>query len=222
MIGLIRIVLIDDHQTFLDLLKFGIDREDDLMVVGTARTAAEGRTLVARTCPDVVLLESALPDGDGLAILAALVVQHPRASVVMLTAAEDTDLPARVAAAGAAGFLAKSGALARVIDTIRSARPGSMIIDPLFLATLPAESGSARRIVPLPVLTNRESAVLGLLDQGKDPRTIARELSISLHTARGYVKSLLVKLDCHSQLEAVVTGRRLGLLADPVQWSAAG
>jgi DNA-binding CsgD family transcriptional regulator len=57
--------------------------------------------------------------------------------------------------------------------------------------------------------------VLKLLGRGQDPRTIARQLSISLHTCRGYVKSMLAKLDCHSQLEAVVTASRLGLLPAP-------
>jgi DNA-binding NarL/FixJ family response regulator len=72
------------------------------------------------------------------------------------------------------------------------------------------------------VLTPREQEVLELLGRGKDPRTIARELSISLHTCRGYVKSTLAKLDCHSQLEAVVTAGRLGLLRGPVMQPALG
>ena len=55
--------------------------------------------------------------------------------------------------------------------------------------------------------------MLRLLGQGRDPRTIAKELGVSLNTCRGYVKSLLAKLDVHSQLEAVVVATRLGLIA---------
>jgi DNA-binding NarL/FixJ family response regulator len=213
-----RIVLIDEHQTFLDLLTFAINAEDDLTVIGAARTAAEGRDVVERTRPDLVLIESVLPDEDGVAVAGALVDRHPGLRVVLLTAAEDVTLIARAAAAGAAAFLAKSGALAQVINTIRTARRGSLIVDPLYLARLepalsrpgPAQSAEP----PRPALTAREFDVLSRLDQGKDPRTIARELSISLHTCRGYVKNLLAKLDSHSQLEAVVTARRLGLLTD--------
>jgi DNA-binding NarL/FixJ family response regulator len=228
MTGTTKIVFLDEHQTFLDLMEFAIAAEPDLAVVGTARTAADGRRVVDRTAPDVVVLESVLPDGDGVATAAALVAEHPRIRVVVLTAAEDTDLIGRAAAAGASGFLAKSGALKQVIDTIRGARPGFMIVDPVFMAKLrsggkPSGQKPADRTIPArPALTDREFDVLRLLDQGKDSRTIARELSISLHTSRGYVKSLLAKLQCHSQLEAVVTARRLGLLAAPERMSAAG
>ena len=59
------VALIDDHQTLLDLLTFAMANEDDIEVVGTATTAAEGQRLVERTRPDVVLLDFALPDVDG-------------------------------------------------------------------------------------------------------------------------------------------------------------
>jgi DNA-binding NarL/FixJ family response regulator len=222
------IVLIDDHQTLLDLLTFAIDAEEDMEVVGTARTVAAGQGLIERTRPDVVLLECVLPDGDGLALVAGLIGHAPETQVVVLTGSQDTSLIARVAAAGVAGFLTKAGTLTSVIDTIRAARSGFMILDPAFLATLRSAEELVRRQpvgrgVPLvPALTDRELEVLKLLDQGKDPRTIARELSISVHTSRGYVKSLLVKLDCHSQLEAVITSRRMGILTGPGLLSAVG
>jgi DNA-binding NarL/FixJ family response regulator len=219
------VALIDDHQTLLDLLTFAMASEDDIEVVGTATTAADGQRLVDRTRPDVVLLDFALPDLDGVTLAAALVGRHPSVRVVMLTASEDAELISRAATAGASGFVAKSGALDQVLDAVRTARSGSMIVDPVFLARL-GSSGRARQAEEAgphrPVLTPREQEVLELLGRGKDPRTIARELSISLHTCRGYVKSTLAKLDCHSQLEAVVTAGRLGLLRGPVMQPALG
>jgi DNA-binding NarL/FixJ family response regulator len=221
------VALIDDHQTLLDLLSFAMSNEDDIEVVGTATTATEGQRLVERARPDVVLLDFVLPDVDGVTLAATLVDRHPDLRVVMLTASEDAQLISRAATAGASGFVAKSGALDQVLEAVRSARSGSMIVDPVFLARLgsggrpptpPGESAAGRR----PVLTPREMEVLELLGRGKDPRTIARELSISLHTCRGYVKSTLAKLDCHSQLEAVVTAGRLGLLRGPVMQPALG
>jgi DNA-binding NarL/FixJ family response regulator len=225
--GTTTVALIDDHQTLLDLLTFAIAGEDDIVVVGTATTAADGQRLVDSARPDVVLLDFVLPDVDGVTVAAALVDRHPGVRVVMLTASEDAELITRAAMAGACGFVAKSGALDHVLDAIRSARAGSMIVDPVFLSRLgsagrasatPAEPADSRK----PLLTPREREVLELLGRGKDPRTIARELTISLHTCRGYVKSTLAKLDCHSQLEAVVMARRLGLLQSPQRFDPVG
>jgi DNA-binding NarL/FixJ family response regulator len=221
------VALIDDHQTLLDLLSLAITAEHDLAVVGTATTAAAGRRLVDRTEPDVVLLDFALPDGDGITLATELAEHHPQIRVVMLTASQDAALISRAAAAGAAGLVAKSGALGQVLKTIRSARTGSMVVDPILLAGLtpappdPQQFEDARAVRNRPQLTVRELDVLALLAVGKDARTIAHELLISLHTCRGYVKSLLAKLESHSQLEAVVKAGRLGLLPGPALIPAA-
>ena len=146
-------------------------------------------------------------------------MRQPATRVVMLTATHDGSLISRAAAAGVCGFVAKTGAFGEVLSAIRTARSGSMVIDPTVLARLvpsprkTVEAESDRMVAPL--LTPREQEVLGLLGAGMDARAIARTLSISLHTCRGYVKSVLAKLDCHSQLEAVVAAGRMGLLPPP-------
>lgn len=85
-----------------------------------------------------------------------------------------------------------------------------MVVDNRLIAAL----GRPRTQAPsnAPSLTAREIDVLTELAAGRDVTSAARRLGISPHTARGYVKTILTKLDCHSQLEAVVTAARLGLL----------
>jgi DNA-binding NarL/FixJ family response regulator len=211
-----RVVIVDDHQTLLDLLCLALSAEVDIDVVGTAATAAEGLSIVEDTTPDLVLMDFGLPDADGVATTTEMLSAHPSMRVVMLTATHDGALVSRAAAAGICGFVAKTGAFGDVLAAIRTARTGSMVIDPAVLASLiPApraviDGTSDRPVAPL--LTPREQEVLGLLGAGMDARSIARTLSISLHTCRGYVKTVLAKLDCHSQLEAVVAAGRLGLL----------
>jgi DNA-binding NarL/FixJ family response regulator len=93
--------------------------------------------------------------------------------------------------------------------------PGAMVVDPAVLtaladlATRPARRDQQRQVGSL---TGREQDVLGLLGTGLDVRRVAQRLNISLNTCRGHVKSVLAKLGCHSQLEAVVVATRLGLL----------
>lgn len=216
-----KVVIVDDHQTLVDLLRLALSAESDIDVVGTAGTAAEGLRLVDATKPDLVLMDFGLPDSDGVTTAAEVLVRQPATRVVMLTATHDGSLISRAAAAGVCGFVAKTGAFGEVLSAIRTARSGSMVIDPTVLARLvpsprrEAEEEQERTVAPL--LTPREQEVLGLLGAGMDARAIARTLSISLHTCRGYVKSVLAKLDCHSQLEAVVAAGRLGLLPPPVE-----
>ncbi|HVC74441.1 MAG TPA: response regulator transcription factor, partial [Mycobacteriales bacterium] len=187
----------------------------------TAGTSGEGLQLVDQTRPDLVLMDFGLPDKDGVTTAAEVLRRQPSTRVVMLTATHDGSLISRAAAAGVCGFVAKTGAFGEVLSAIRTARTGSMVIDPTVLARLvpsqrkPTEADSDRMVAPL--LTPREQEVLSLLGAGMDARAIARTLSISLHTCRGYVKSVLAKLDCHSQLEAVVAAGRLGLLPHPVE-----
>jgi DNA-binding NarL/FixJ family response regulator len=216
-----KVVIVDDHQTLVDLLRLALSAESDIDVVGTAGTAAEGLRMVDSTRPDLVLMDFGLPDSDGVTTAAEVLVRQPSTRVVMLTATHDGSLISRAAAAGVCGFVAKTGAFGEVLSAIRTARSGSMVIDPTVLARLvpsprTANDEDSDRLVA-PLLTPREQEVLGLLGAGMDARAIARTLSISLHTCRGYVKSVLAKLDCHSQLEAVVAAGRLGLLPPPVE-----
>lgn len=216
-----RVVIVDDHQTLVDLLRLALSAESDIDVVGTAGTSGEGLQLVELTRPDLVLMDFGLPDKDGVATAAEVLRRQPSTRVVMLTATHDGALISRAAAAGVCGFVAKTGAFGEVLSAIRTARTGSMVIDPTVLARLvPSQRTVAetdRDSMVAPLLTPREQEVLSLLGAGMDARAIARTLSISLHTCRGYVKSVLTKLDCHSQLEAVVAAGRLGLLPHPVE-----
>jgi DNA-binding NarL/FixJ family response regulator len=224
-----RILVVDDHRTFAELLTLALDSQPDLTCVGHAQTSEEAFRLVREVSPDLVIMDLQLGQEDGVAATRQLVHEHPGLAVVVLTAHADTRHLARAAAAGACAFVSKTGALEEILATIRAARPGQLLLDPELLAALavpanrvdgdelgaaegvgaPARSGRVIDVTP------REQQVLELLGQGLDARVIARTLGISLHTSRGHVKSLLAKLHAHSQLEAVVNATRAGLLPDP-------
>src|SRR5262249_22594297 len=117
-------------------------------------------------------------------------------------------------------FLAKDSAFSDVLAAIRTPPEGRIMVGG---STLAALLGELRRGAPPRAgeevnwagLTEREREVLGLMGEGLDPRTIAEQLVVSLHTARGHVKNVMVKLQAHSQLEAVVVAIRTGLLPGP-------
>ncbi|WP_325002976.1 response regulator transcription factor [Intrasporangium sp.] len=199
----------DDHRTVADAISLALASEPGMACVGTAHGARQALALAADVLPDAVVMDVRLQDGDGIEITAQLVRQYPEIRVVVLTAFVDQELLRRAADAGACALLPKDGGLEDLIDALRSAPRDGFAVHPTLLRGL---VGSRQPTARPTDLTAREHEVLQLLAQGIDVAAIARSLGISLLTTRGYVKSLLAKLDAHTQLEAVVTAMRSGLI----------
>ena len=207
----LKVLVVDDHSTFAELLTGAIDRERDLASVGHATTGADGVAMFAELRPDVVLMDVQLPDMDGFGASAQILAMNPDARIIMLTAHVTADAVANAAASGVCGFLAKDGHFADLLSTVRTAKRGSMAVDPVLVTRLIDQPRTARRALARP-LSQREISVLVLMADGRDVTTIAHALQISSHTCRGHVKSVLSKLGAHSQLEAVVVAVRIGLI----------
>ena len=207
----LRVMVVDDHQTFADLLSLALSSEPDLECIGTAGSAAEAVAMAAELRPDVVVMDIEMPRQDGLAATRRLREVVPDLVIVVVTAHRDPQWVLRATQAGASAFVPKNGSLPEMLDVLRRARNGGMLVaaSAFGSAVAPPERRSPR---PRVELTQRERDVLHCLNRGMAPKAIARVLGISLHTCRGYVKSLLSKLGVSSQLEAVVTAQRLGLI----------
>lgn len=203
-----RVLVVDDHTVFTQLLAQALDHEDDLSCVGSAYDIRSGMALVESLQPDVVIMDVRLDDGDGIAATAALTHRFPDLVVVVLSAFVDAALLTRAAAAGAAALIPKSGDLDDMLRTLRTVRPGEFCVEPRLLRQLVG----AAPVIRGPGLTDRELQVLRMLAAGINLGSTARELGNSLNTTRGHVKSILTKLDVHSQLEAVVVAVRRGLI----------
>ena len=213
MTDVVRVLIVEDHRVLAEGLEFALSRQRDLMVVGVAGTVAEGTRLAVEERPDVVLMDFHLPDGTGAQATAAIRGQLPEVAVVVLTA--DTGESALLAAvqAGARGWLVKTAGAAQVIDAVRRAAAGEMLIPAAILADLIAlqrEQGERQQFAGS--ITPRELEVLDLMALGLDNRAIAERLVLSLTTVRGYVQNILEKLDAHSRREAVVRARKLRLV----------
>ncbi len=206
-----RVVVVDDHTVFAELLTMAVRAEPDFEVVGHAQSAAAGMAMVEARQPDVVIMDVHLGDGDGIAATEVLTEHHPALLVVILTAHADADMMRRAAAANACALLPKDGDLEGLLHTLRNVHRDSFEVNPKLMRQL-----TRGQVIPTQrtySLTPREHEVLRLLATGLDARQIAREAGISVHTARGHVKSILSKLDAHSQLEAVATAMRHGVIS---------
>ena len=208
---IMSILVVDDHSTFSELLAMALGHEPDLVCVGTASNVAKALIMVDELRPDVVVMDVQLGDGDGIAATADLIRLYPELLVVLLTAYVDAASIERAADSGASCLLPKNGSLPEVLAALRGARTGGLVIHPTFLKAFDT-SQSRRRNDRVPAMTRRERDVLRLLAQGLDATVIARNLGISLHTCRGYLRSLMSKLGAHSQLEAVVIAANYDLV----------
>lgn len=206
-----RVVVIDDHTVFAQMLALALTGQPDLECVGHAQTVLDGVSLVEEMRPDLVVMDVRLADGDGIAAAAELTEAHLGLRVVVLTAEVDDRLMRRAAQAGACALLLKDGDLGDLLAVLRTARSGDFVVHPTVLRRLVSSPVPQQRIPPL---TPREQDVLQLLAAGLEARVIASEMGISVNTCRGYIKGLLTKLGAHSQLEAVTTAMRHGLIRD--------
>ncbi|SDM34432.1 response regulator transcription factor [Allokutzneria albata] len=214
-----RVLVVEDQRALAGALQIAIDAQPDLDCVGAVRTVEEAVTAVTSCSPDVVLMDIRLPGVDGIEGTRQIKKSHPEVRVLILTANATPDLLGKAVAAGAAGFLAKDSAFPLILTAIRAPLGEKILVEGLTLAALveglrlsaPAGAGEPDQAR----LTTRELEVLALLGEGLNPRAIAQRLVVSLHTARGHIKNIMLKLGAHSQLEAVVTATRIGLLPSP-------
>jgi DNA-binding SARP family transcriptional activator/ActR/RegA family two-component response regulator len=131
-----KVMIVDDHTTFSDLLAGALDREPDLASVGAARSVDSAVKLFHETVPDIVILDLHLPDGSGFKAAERILSDAPQARIVMLTGNPSQEALREAARMGICGFLPKDGSLGALLDTLRHAHPGNMIVHPALVAGL--------------------------------------------------------------------------------------
>jgi DNA-binding NarL/FixJ family response regulator len=195
------VLLIDDHRAFTEALAIALEHRPGLRCRGVAHTVEAGLQLAATTDDvHVAVVDLDIPATGGLAAISRLRESRPGIAVVVLTAHPRPDLADTARAEGAVGFLGKDASLDEIADTVRRAAGGAPIArraeDPSWAAGL----------------SPREIEVLRCLGRGLDAARVTEHLGISLYTTRDHIRSILSKLDVRTQLEAVVTADRLGII----------
>ena len=209
----VSILVVDDHATFAEALRHALDAEPDLHVVATLTNSAAAEEAAIALRPDVALIDRRIGQEDGIELARVLHRSVPDTKLLMLTASADEATLIGAIEAGCDGFLMKEAPLDSVLAAVRSAARGDAVITPAMLARLlPRMRARDQPTARSGALTDRESAVLRLLAEGRSNAAIAKELIISVNTVRNHVQGVLTKLGAHSKLEAVAKARAAGLL----------
>ena len=204
-----RVLVVEDHPVVAEGLVALLANDPRLQVVRRVETVAAAVAAAQEQPIDVALIDFRLPDGTGAEAATGIRRFHPEVAVVFLSA--DDSEPAMIAAveAGAAGYLVKTAAGPEIVDAVRRAAEGEMLIPAPRLAALPArrrelaqaEDERTRQLQPA---HSREHEILTLMTEGLDNREIAARLHVAYPTVRSHVRSILHKLGARSRLEAVV------------------
>ncbi len=202
----LRIMMVDDHQMFVDSIVRVFTDEPDFEVVGSTGNAANAETMVRDVMPDIVVLDYQLPDRDGVAVARSLRSLPNPPRIVMVTGYATPATVRAALEAGCTGVVAKHRAAGELVGAIRACARGESIAAVDDLAALMGGGAATYG------LTARENGVLQRLALGESTETIATELFISRHTVRTHVQNLLSKLGAKSKLEAVAIARKQGLV----------
>lgn len=206
------VLVVDDNRAFAEAVAMAVEVERGFHVLGVATTEEEALRSCEAAAPDVALLNLALPDVDGLDLTAQIKKRSPFTRVVVMTGNESPARLVSAAEAGADDFVSKSVRLSDLLSALGDPA-GQLLAGRRDLSAVIQELAARTSHTEAPELTAREREVLILLAQGRSPKTVARDLKISINTCRAHIRAILEKLGVHSQLAAVVQAGRLGLLA---------
>ncbi len=209
----IRILVADDHPVVRDGLVAMLGTQPDFLVVGEAATGMEVVQQVASLAPDVILLDLAMPELDGVQVLKRLQGTASQAHVVVFTAFDTDERIVGAVQAGARGYLLKGAPRQEVFNAIRVVSQGGSLLQPVVASKLmehmSRESGAPPEAFSL---TEREQEVLNLLAHGKSNKEIAAVLSITERTVKFHVSSIIGKLGVENRTEAAALALQRGLV----------
>jgi DNA-binding NarL/FixJ family response regulator len=194
----ITVFLADDHAVVRDGLRLLLAAQPDIEVIGDAASGAEATRLIARRCPDVVIVDIAMPDMDGIEVTRRALEACPATRVIILSIHAAPEYVFRAFKAGASGYALKEAAGSEVVRAAREVYAGrrylSGKIAKMVLDEFLARRESAEAKSPVARLSPRELEILKLVVIGQSSAQIAERLSLSPKTVDTYRSRLMEKL----------------------------
>ncbi len=210
-----KIILADDHSILRDGLRFIIEKNPEWKVTGEARNGIELLALLKKTSCDLVILDIAMPEMDGLTALKEITKSFPQVKVLMLSMLNDYIHFEKAKSLGAAGFMSKEDAGEELCRAIQKIQSGKMYVAPSvnnLLAERQLKNMDSVNIQSIEILTRREKQVLGMIANGQTNKKIALNLQISIHTVENHRANLSDKLGSKSAASLIQFAIQKGLV----------
>jgi len=213
----IRILLSDDHNILRDGMRLLLERQPGFVVVGEASDGRETLDLAQNHLPDVVVMDIAMPNMNGIEATRRITEKHPRMGVVILSMHYDESYVIRSLKAGARAYLLKDAMKSELISAIHAVAEGRSFFSPKISRILQEDYvqalGRKGADDSYELLTSREREILQLVAEGKTNKEIAGTLNLSLYTVDTHRTHILQKLNLHSVPEVILYAVRKGIIS---------
>jgi two-component system response regulator NreC len=213
----IRILLSDDHNILRDGMRLLLERQPGFVVVGEASDGRETLDLAQNHQPDVVVMDIAMPNMNGIEATRRITEKHPRMGVVILSMHYDESYVIRSLKAGARAYLLKDAMKSELISAIHAVAEGRSFFSPKISRILQEDYvqalGRKGADDSYELLTAREREILQLVAEGKTNKEIANTLNLSLYTVDTHRTHILQKLNLHSVPEVILYAVRKGIIS---------
>jgi len=205
---IIKIVIIEDDEIIREGYALLIGKAEGYQVMNTYSSFDEAAKTIVNDKPDVILLDIELPGTNGIAAIPRLKKLLPQAHILILTVYESEKLIFEALANGASGYLTKTTASAKIVESVKEVMDGGG----------PMSVNIARMVIrsfqrnPNSPLSKRETQILELVADGQSRSQIAKNLFIDLETVRSHIKNIYLKLDVNSRADAIKTAKKNRLI----------
>jgi RNA polymerase sigma factor (sigma-70 family) len=213
----IRVLIADDHGIVRKGLKLQLEQNGNFEVIGEACEGREAVRMAEELSPDVVIMDVAMPNLNGIHATSQLVKKNPQIGVIILSMHSDETYLTRALAAGAKGYLLKENADVDLDDAVISVARGKPFFSPAIANTLLEDYMRQLQQRGLhdsyDLLTDREKEILQLLAEGKSNKDIATALNLSTNTVETHRTRIMQKLDLHSVAEIILYAVRKRIIS---------
>ena len=213
----VQVLIVQDHPLLASAISRVLEAQPDLAVSGVSSSGADAVQAAADNRPDVVLMDFRLPDVTGPTAARMIKSAHAEAAIVFHSADESETALLDAIDAGATAYLTKDATADQIIEAVRRASAGEVLIPAeLFARAIARQRGvvtrKRERDQLLAEFTPRELDILHLLAEGLDTTAMSQRLAIAPHTVEWHVRHVIEKLQVHSKLQAVIAAAHKGLI----------
>ena len=206
----IKVIIVDDHQMVREGLRSLLVGEKDMEVIAEAGDGWEGVRLAEKLAPDVVIMDIAMPELNGIEATRQILARTTGVRVMVLSMHSDKRFVERTLKAGASGYLLKDCAFEELVRAIRTVMAGQIYLSP-GIASLVVREYLENGLDSPPVLSAREREVLQLIAEGKSTKEVGTLLHISIKTVETHRQQIMKKLHLRTVAELTKYAIREGL-----------